>query len=293
MKVKLIAFLLLNSINFYSSAQNLSEGKIKKELGDYYDCYLKNKNSNTRQLASLTASDLLSVTSKLSGFLDILSSDGRYGVILFDTTGLKQKNRKMYLDLKSIENQKGQLTSDIEMIREYKRICEYKSEINDLWNKTNSLWSEMQPIRKIIDAEQGQKIAEDRKKMEEDYRKGEDIRKKKEIEDEAKYNDWKAKNHFQIPYEIKIYTNENECQYCFKTCISYQYKWPIIDFSSYSNPEYMNKMLNEEKYAYSLLFKVKYGDGCPKKDCKESRSGEHAWKNLNKTESVSKMNFKN
>lgn len=284
---------MLNSINFYTSAQNLSEGKIKKELGDYYDCYLSNKNTSTRQLASYAAADLLSVTSKLSNFLDVLYSDERYEVILFDTSGIKQKNRKMYSELKSIENQKGQLSNDIEMIREYKKICEYRSDINDLWNKTNTLWAEMQPIRKIIDAEQAQKIAEDRKRMEEEYRNGEELKKKKEAEEEAKYNDWKAKTHFEIPYEIKIFTNENECQYCFKICTSHQYKWPILDFSSYAKPEYMNKMMMEEKYAYNLLFKVKYGDGCPKKECKESRSGEHAWKNLKKTESMSKMKFKN
>ena len=293
MKARLLVLLMLNFTIFYCSSQNLSEGKIKKELGDYYDCYLKNKNSSTRQFASYTAADLLSVTSKLGSLLDVLYSDERYDVILFDTTGMQQKNRKMYLELKSIENQSGKLTNDIAMIRDYKKICEYKNEINELWNKTNSLWAEMQPIRKIIDAEQGQKIAEDRKKMEEDYRKGEELKKKKDAEEEAKYNDWKAKTHFEIPYEITLFTNDNECQYCYKTCVSHQFRWPTIDFSSYSNVTYMTRLFSEEKSAYVLLFKIKYGDECPKKQCKESRSGEHAWKTLNKTETVSKMKFKN
>ncbi len=290
-KLFLSGFMVFMLIAVYS--QNLSESKKKKELGDSYDCYQENINTHPRQLADLVSSSFIAAAGRYKGYLNVLKSDDRYDVLLVDTAGLYETNTKLYLALHTIKNKKGSYSDDIDMLRDYKVICEVIYYVNELNKKASLLWSEMQPVRKKIDQEQQRNIDQERIKMIDDHKKAEEKSRKNEADEEMKFQEWKNVTHFEIPYDVALFFYENECQYCLKKCSTTKYKIPSINFSQYTNQFYMKELFSRENRAYDLLFRSKFKYECEIKGCKESRSGDHAWKVINTEKSISKMVFKN
>lgn len=307
--------------NFIS--QNLTEAEIIKELNDNYNCYTKNKKYSPKELSSKIDSELSLEADRLAVFSNIIKSDIRYSEINVDTLGIGKLISKLHFQLESIQRDfvmpenidEDWDTSSILIIQDYKTLCEIINEIILIKESNDILINQIKTISDVIHI-QNQIDELRRKSQEEELRKKNELiekeKLKRESEDnqvkiemeEKKYKDWKDNTRIEIPYEITIFTNEKECQYCFKVCSSYQYNWPNLDFSSYPKSKYMNRLFLEEKNKYSNLFYQKYSNTCPTKyniigvknpefTCKESRSGEHAWKIINKIETVSKLKFKN